>query len=59
MLNVNNCCHFNIYEQDKFHLVQLVWAWKKFYNLETCPRGYKTFFMHNSAEHEIYSDHKC
>ena len=23
------------------------------------PRGYKTFFMLNSAEHEIYPDHKC
>ena len=25
----------------------------------TWPRGYKTFFMLNSAEHEIYSAHKC
>ena len=23
------------------------------------PRGYKTFFMLNSAEHEIYTAHKC
>ena len=23
------------------------------------PRGYKTFFMLNSIEHEIFSDHKC
>ena len=23
------------------------------------PRGYKTFFMLNSAEHEIYPVHKC
>ena len=23
------------------------------------PRGYKTFFMLNSAEHEIYPAHKC
>ena len=22
-------------------------------------RGYKTFFMHNSAEHRIYPAHKC
>ena len=22
-------------------------------------RGYKTFFVLNSAEHEIYSAHKC
>ena len=25
-----------------------------FYILEACPRGYKSFFMLNSAEHEIY-----
>ena len=29
---INNCLHFNIYEQDKFR-AQLNWAWKKFYNL--------------------------
>ena len=23
------------------------------------PRGYKTFFMLNSAEHEIYPAHEC
>ena len=23
------------------------------------PRGYKTFFMLNSTEHEIYTAHKC
>ena len=23
------------------------------------PRGYKTFFVLNSAEHEIYPAHKC
>ena len=23
------------------------------------PRGYKTFFMFNSAEHEIFPSHKC
>ena len=23
------------------------------------PRGYKTFFMHNSTEHEIFPAHKC
>ena len=23
------------------------------------PRGYKTFFMLNSIEHEIFSAHKC
>ena len=28
----NNCSHFNIYEQEKFH-AQLSWAWKKFYDL--------------------------
>ena len=33
--HANNCWHFNIYEQDKFH-AQLSWAWKKLYNLETC-----------------------
>ena len=26
---------------------------KIFYNLEAWPRGYKTFFMLNSAEHEL------
>ena len=35
-LNANNCWHFNIYEQDKFH-AQLSWAWKKFYNLWALP----------------------
>ena len=25
----------------------------------TWPRGYKTFFMLNSAEHEIFAAHKC
>ena len=29
-----------------------------FYNLETRPRGYKTFFMLNSIEHEILTAHK-
>ena len=29
--NVNNCLHFNIYEQD--FCAQLSWAWKKFYSL--------------------------
>ena len=24
-----------------------------------CTRGYKTFFMLNSVEHEIYPAHKC
>ena len=31
-LNANNCWHFNIYEQNKFHTL-LSWPWKKFYNL--------------------------
>ena len=26
---------------------------------ETWPRGYKTFFMLNSVEHEIFPAHKC
>ena len=26
---------------------------------KTWPRGYKTFFMLNSAEHENYPAHKC
>ena len=26
---------------------------------ETRPQGYKTFFMLNSAEHEIYPANKC
>ena len=26
---------------------------------KTWPRGYKTFFMLNSAEHKIYPAHKC
>ena len=30
------------------------WAWKQFYYLGAWPRGNKTFFMLNSAEHEIY-----
>ena len=31
----------------------------KFYNLEAWLRGYKTFFILNSAEHKIYPVHKC
>ena len=31
----------------------------KFYNLEAWTRGYKVFFMLNSAEHEIYPARKC
>ena len=27
--------------------------------LLTIPRGYKTFFVLNSADHEIYLAHKC
>ena len=26
---------------------------------DTRPRGYKTFYMLNSAEHEIFPAHKC
>ena len=26
---------------------------------DTRPRGYKTFFMLNSVEHEIFPAHKC
>ena len=26
---------------------------------ESWPRGYKTFFVLNSAEHVIYPAHKC
>ena len=33
-------------------------AWKQFCNLETWPRGYKSLFMLNSAEHEIFSANK-
>ena len=35
-------------------LDELVWP-----SLEAWPKGYKTFFMLNSAEHEIYPAHKC
>ena len=28
-------------------------------NIEAWPQGYKTFFMLNSTEHEIYPAHKC
>ena len=32
----------------------------QFYHLgESRPRGYKTFFMLNSVEHEIFPAHKC
>ena len=40
-------------------MLNLVEHEKKFYNLGTWPRGYKTFFMLNSAEHKIYPAHKC
>ena len=30
----------------------------KFYNLEARPRGYETFFMLNSTEHELSTAHK-
>ena len=29
------------------------------YNKMIWPQGYKTFFMLNSAEHEISTAHKC
>ena len=40
-----------------------VW-WGKYPNelkayLDIWPQGYKTFFMLNSTEHEIYPAHKC
>ena len=28
-------------------------------NIAARPGGYNTFFMLNSAEHEIYPNHKC
>ena len=31
----------------------------KYQNLKSWPRGYKTYFMLNSAMHEIYPAHKC
>ena len=31
----------------------------KLYKFEARLRGYKTFFILNSAEHEIYLAHKC
>ena len=34
----------------KIALIALLLSW---------PRGYKTFFMLNSNEHEIYPAHKC
>ena len=37
-LNVNNGWHFNIYEQDKFH-VQFSLLCKKFYNLKARLMG--------------------
>ena len=34
-------------------------AWMSSYKQkQTWPRGYKTFFMHNSTEHEISTAHK-
>ena len=29
------------------------------YTTRSWPQGYKTFFMLNSGEHEIYPAHKC
>ena len=37
----------------------LIQATKKGEKNTTWPQGYKTFFMHNSAEHKIYLAHKC
>ena len=52
--NANNCWHFNIYLEEKFH-AQLSWAWQKFYNLE--PRKLSLFASvmidEESLEHEI------
>ena len=45
-------------EQTTFH-AQLSWEWRTFYDLETRPQGYKTFYMLNSAEHEFHPAHKC
>ena len=53
--NANNCWHFTIYQQDKFH-AQLSRAWNKFYKLRARPRDYETFML-NSTEHEISNAH--
>ena len=35
------------------------WSVTMYTKLASWPRGYKTFFMLNSAEHEIFSANKC
>ena len=30
-----------------------------YFEMKVRPRGYKTFFMLNSVEHEIFLTHKC
>ena len=48
-LNANNCWHFNNYEQNKFR-AQLIWVWKKFYNLGACATGHKSLLRDHSEE---------
>ena len=54
-LTLSFCCHFqyadgmaNSVDSDQNAPFGAVW-----------PRGYKTIFMLNSAEHEIFPAHKC
>ena len=37
----------------------LLFIEKGMFHKQIRPQGYKTFFMLNTAEHEIYSAHKC
>ena len=43
----------------KFSLLSVHSVSDELGNEKTWPRGYKTFFILNSAEHGIYPAHKC
>ena len=42
-----------------FAVAHVVFSKTPMQDLAIWPRGYKTFFMLNSTEHEIFPAHKC
>ena len=52
-------CSFNLSEFKRWRLYNFNALTKSNLNFSVWPRGYKTFSMLNSAEHETYPAHKC
>ena len=50
--------NFNTVLEKAALLVKIVVKLRNCFLTSTRPRGYKTFFMHNSIEHEILNAHK-